>query len=196
MGEKVRTGIKAVYAGFMIGVGGMIYLSAENKTVGAVLFSFGLLTIVTQGFFLYTGKIGFVKKVHELLDMLVIVAGNYFGTLLAAWMAKLAQLNISSVQLVQNKLSRPLPAVFFLSVLCGVMMYLAIDNYRKNKHIALIMFPVVIFILAGFEHSVANMFYFHLAGEYGIKAFGYLFVMVIGNGVGAKVFGLKPNQGS
>ena len=76
--------IKAVYSGFMIGIGGMIYLSVENKIIGSLLFSFGLLTIVTQGFYLYTGKIGFVRKIAELVDMAVVIAGNYVGTLLAA----------------------------------------------------------------------------------------------------------------
>ena len=52
------------------------------------------------------------------------------------------------------------------------------------------MFPVMLFILSGFEHSIANMFYFHLAGAYDGKAFLYLLVMVAGNGVGAKVFAL------
>ena len=51
--------LKSVYAGFMIGIGGIVYLSVENKLAGSLLFSFGLLTIVTQGFYLYTGKVGF-----------------------------------------------------------------------------------------------------------------------------------------
>ena len=68
--------IKAVYAGFMIGVGGIVYLSVENRVIGSLLFSFGLLTIVTQGFYLYTGKIGFVKRLKDLPDMAVTVAGN------------------------------------------------------------------------------------------------------------------------
>ena len=59
---NLRIFIKAVYAGFMIGIGGMVYLAVENKIVGSMLFSFGLLTIVTQGFFLYTGKIGFLRS--------------------------------------------------------------------------------------------------------------------------------------
>ena len=60
--DKIKIFIKSIYAGFMIGVGGIVYLSLDNKAIGSLLFSFGLLTIVTQGFYLYTGKIGFVKK--------------------------------------------------------------------------------------------------------------------------------------
>ena len=182
--------IKAVYAGFMIGMGGIVYLSVENRMVGSLLFSFGLLTIVTQGFYLYRGKIGFVKRVKGLPDMAVTVAGNYAGTFLAAALANGAHVKISSGELVQGKLGNDIGAVFLLSMFCGVMMYLAIDNYNKNKNVVFIMFPVMIFILSGFEHSIANMFYFHLAGAYSWKAFLYLLVMAVGNGVGAKVFAL------
>ena len=194
--QKVQVLIKAIYAGFMIGIGGAVYLSVENKALGSLLFSFGLLTIVTQGFFLYTGKIGFVKKWIALLDMAVIVVGNFIGTMITAWICKGAGLNINSIELVEKKLSRSCFHIFFLSVLCGVMMYLAIESlkiiYYPMTNIVFIIAPVMIFILSGFEHSVANMFYFHLAGAYSFKAWGYLLVMVIGNGVGAKIFGLKP----
>ena len=191
--DKIKIFLKSIYAGFMIGVGGIVYLSVENKVIGSLLFSFGLLTIVTQGFYLYTGKIGFVKKAHELIDMLAIAAGNYIGAFLAAILANGAHLKISSSELVGNKLGNSPGNVFLLSAFCGVMMYLAIDNYNKSKNIVFIIAPVMIFILSGFEHSVANMFYFHLAGEYGWKAFAYLLVMVAGNGIGAKVFDLKEH---
>ena len=191
---NLRIFIKAVYAGFMIGIGGMVYLAVENKIVGSMLFSFGLLTIVTQGFYLYTGKIGFVKTFKELMDMAVVVLGNLAGTFLAAMMAKLAHVNISSVELAGRKLANDGGTIFCLSVLCGVMMYLAIDNYNKSKNIVFIIAPVMIFILSGFEHSIANMFYFHLAGAYSLKMWAYLLVMLVGNGVGAKLFACLGNR--
>lgn len=194
MKNKLQAGIKAVYAGFMIGIGGIVYLSLENKMVGALLFSFGLLTIVVQGFYLYTGKIGFVRKFSELLDMAVIAAGNYLGTFLAAWVANMAHLKIDSHALAAAKLGNSPGNIFLLSMFCGVMMYLAIDNYQKTKNIVLIIAPVMIFILSGFEHSIANMFYFHLAGAYTAKAAGYLLLMLAGNGIGAKLFSLKDGR--
>lgn len=193
--EIVQIFVKAVYAGFMIGIGGMVYLAVENKVIGSLLFSFGLLTIVTQGFYLYTGKIGFVKTGGELLDMVIVAAGNFVGTFVAAAASRLARMNISSVELAERKLDNTMGSVFFLSVLCGIMMYLAIDNYHKSKNIVFIIAPVMIFILSGFEHSIANMFYFHLAGVYSIKAFGYLLIMVIGNGIGAKLFSYIKERG-
>lgn len=184
--------VKAIYAGFMIGIGGIIYLSVENRIIGSLLFSFGLSTIVTQGFYLYTGKIGFVKKWRELIDMVIIIIGNYIGSFIAAYLAKAAHLKIDVSGLVNKKLDNHIFNIFLLAVFCGVMMYLAIDNYNKSKNIVFVIAPVMIFILSGFEHSVANIFYFHLAGAYSLKSFGYILVMLLGNGIGARVFGLKP----
>ncbi len=189
--DKRQMFIKAIYAGFMIGIGGMIYLSVDNKVIGALLFSFGLLTIVAQGFYLYTGKVGFIKSIREVLDMLIIIAGNLVGTFIAACMSRAAGLSISSLELTARKLDNSLLHIFLLSILCGVMMYLAIDNHKRAKNLLFIIAPVMIFILVGFEHSIANMFYFHLAACYTPKAFGYLAVMLLGNGIGAKVFDLK-----
>ena len=175
----------------MIGIGGIVYLSVENKVVGSLLFSFGLMTIVIQGFYLYTGRIGFVESFKELPDMAIVIIGNYAGTFLAALLPNLAQLQIDSTELVHKKLDNDILHIFLLSVLCGVLMYLAIDNYKKSGNLVFVIAPVMIFILSGFEHSVANMFYFHLAGIHSLKSYSYLLVMVIGNGLGAKIFSMK-----
>lgn len=192
--NKQEMFIKSIYAGLMISIGCIVYLSVDDKIVGALLFSFGLLTIVTQEFYLYTGKIGFVKKVKELIDMLIIIIGNFIGTFIASIFAKAAHININinNSELVNKKLDNEILHIFILSIFCGVMMYLAIDNFNKSKNIIFIILPVMIFILSGFEHSVANMFYFNFSGIYNLKSFCYLFVMLIGNGIGAKLFSLKP----
>lgn len=190
--DKMRMFVKAIYAGFAIGIGGIIYLSVDNRVLASLFFSFGLSTIVTQGFNLYTGKIGFVREWREMPDMLMILAGNFVGTFIAAILAKAANLSIDSTQMVHNKLDNSLIHVFLLSVFCGVMMYLAIDNYNKSKNIVFVIAAVMIFILSGFEHSIANMFYFEIANAYSLKSLLYILVMAAGNGVGAKIFGLMP----
>ena len=145
---KLQLFIKAIYAGFMIGIGGIVYLSVENKVIGSLLFSFGLLTIVTQGFALYTGKIGFIKSPKELFDMMIIIAGNFAGTFLTAVLAKAAHLNITTAELVDKKLDNTIWNVFLLAIFCGVMMYLAIDNFNKAKHHLFIIAPVMFFIVS------------------------------------------------
>ena len=51
---------KSLLAGVLIGLGVIINLQASNPALGALLFSFGLLTIIEMQLFLYTGKIGFI----------------------------------------------------------------------------------------------------------------------------------------
>ena len=59
--------------------------------------------------------------------------------------------------------------------------------------------PIVIFILSGFEHSIANMFYLSLAGEWGVEALRITALALVGNAVGswminAKNFTLKQKD--
>lgn len=188
--QILLTFLKAVYAGIAISIGGIIYLSVENKIIASLLFSFGLSTVVVQGYNLYTGKIGFVKQIKELPDMLIFILGNYIGTFLMAALANVASLNIDSRELAESKLSKGPVQIFLLAVFCGIMMYLAIDNYQKSKNYLFVIAPVMIFILSGFEHSVADMFYLNLAQSFHLKTFAYIALMLLGNGVGAKVYGL------
>lgn len=192
--DKMRLFVKAIYAGCAIAIGGIIYLSLDNRVLGSLMFSFGLATVVTQGYSLYTGKIGFVKEWKELPDMLIILLGNFVGTFLMSALARIANMSISSTEMVHKKLDNSLLNVFILSAFCGVMMYLAIDNYNKSKNIIFVIAAVMIFILSGFEHSIANMFYFNLAGAYSLKSLLYILVMAAGNGVGAKLFSLCPGR--
>lgn len=65
------------------------------------------------------------------------------------------------------------------------MMYLAVDNYRKSQSWLFVIFPIVIFILSGFEHSIANMFYLTLADEWSLEALRLTAIGILGNAVGS-----------
>jgi len=189
MKNFISTYVKAIYSGIMIGFGGIVYLSVDNKVIGAFLFSFGLLTIVNQKFNLYTGKIGFVSSRQEAVDIPIIILGNLTGTWIMAELSRLAALNISATELWEKKLNNTPRHLFVLAIFCGILMYLAIDNNNKSggKQLFVIL-PVMIFILSGFEHSVADMFYMCLARAYDKKSILYLLVIMLGNGVGAVIF--------
>jgi nitrite transporter NirC len=79
--------------------------------------------------------------------------------------------------------------VLLLSILCGAMMYLGVEGYRRAKldtaKVLFVIFAVMIFILSKFEHSVANMAYVFIGGQLTIKTILYLIIMVVGNGIGA-----------
>ncbi|PWL40762.1 MAG: formate/nitrite transporter [Clostridiaceae bacterium] len=183
----------SILAGCMIGLAGVVNLSVDNKFIGAFLFSFGLITILAQGLFLYTGKIGTINLSCEWVLLPIIILGNFIGTNIIAWGVRFTRfgeiLNQNAQIIAQNKLADSWFSILLLSIGCGIMMYLAVKGWLENSDSWLIVIlPVMIFILSGFEHSIANMFYFAMAGEYSLKAFGYIFIMLIGNAIGSLAF--------
>lgn len=184
---------RSILAGIMIGLAGVVNLSVDNKFVGALLFSFGLITILAQSLNLYTGKIGTINLSCEWFMLPVIIFGNFIGTNIIAWGMSLTRfgetLSQSAYVIVQNKLADNWFSILLLSIGCGIMMYLAVKGWAENTSTWLIVIlPVMIFILSGFEHSIANMFYFAMANEYSIKAFLYVGLMLIGNAIGTLGF--------
>lgn len=188
----VKIWCRSVLAGVMIGLAGVINLSVDNKFLGAFLFSFGLITVIAQSLYLYTGKIGMINLSIEWILIPFYIAGNFLGTNIVAWGMRCTRfgsiLNQAAQAIAQNKLADNWASILFLSIGCGIMMYLAVKGYQDNSNWLLVVLPVMIFILSGFEHSIANMFYFAMAGEYSLKAFGYIGIMLIGNAIGSLAF--------
>lgn len=196
--ELYNTFALAILAGIMIGFGGVIYLMCANKMVGALLFSFGLLTIVCQGYALYTGRVGYFRE-YGWASILTTIAGNFIGTWIVAKGFSLTRHTVDIAAVVAPKLQDSSLSIFLLSIGCGAMMYLAVDSYRKSKSWLFVVMPIVIFILSGFEHSIANMFYLSLAGEWGVEALRITALALVGNAVGswminAKNFTLKQKD--
>ncbi len=166
----------SVVAGMCIGIGGCVYIGCEVKWVGAVLFAIGLFTILTYGLDLYTGKVGYALENDRqyIVRLLVIIAGNFVGTLILGLMMPLEGAQV----LAQKKLDdfRLLP-VLFKGVLCGILMFIAADTFKNGKGPLATFVCVPVFILAGFEHSIADMFYFCSAGVYSVE--GVIFIFTV-----------------
>lgn len=181
--------LHSILAGLLIGIAGSVYLSLDNKIIGSFLFSFGLMTIIIWGLNLYTGKIGVINLKEDKHKIPLYIVGNYLGTLIVAICLRNTRVGegliSTATNLAQIKLSDNLISIFILSIFCGIMMYLAVIGYKKHNNPLMVIFPIMIFILTGFEHSIANMFYFNMAWCWNIKSLIYLIVMIIGNGIGS-----------
>ena len=191
----------AVLGGICIAIGGTVFLSVDNKVIGAFLFSIGLISIVTCGLNLYTGKIGYVltNPPKYLLTLLVIWIGNFCGTFLTAALLRTtriaAAISDKAASMCEIKLADSPLSIFILGIFCGILMYLAVNGYKTiidplGRYLAVIL-GVAVFILCGFEHCVANMFYFAVAGKLGGKTILYLLIMTAGNSVGSIIFATK-----
>lgn len=191
MKENGRIFLKAAAAGITIGIGGAVYLTLDNKVIGAVLFGVGLYTIVLNGLFLYTGKVGYLisakdKKAY-ILQLIFTWLGNFAGTALAAAAisaTRIRNLRRTAEVICKTKLADTPHSILILAVFCGILMYVAVDGFREKGNPLILFFCVTVFILCGFEHCIANMFYFSLAGAWSLRAVIYLLLMTLGNSVG------------
>ncbi len=195
--------IKGFYAGILISIGGIAYLAIENKVVGSFIFSFGLLTVCMYSFNLYTGKVGYilVNKIDYLIELLLSLVGNLLGTFTIGTLMRFTRFQNyidTATNIVNVKLNDNILSLFILAIMCGMIMYIAVNNYKKENDVIgkymTIFMGVMAFILCGFEHCVANMFYFSIAGTFSLKVFAYLLVMILGNSVGSVIIAWYYNK--
>ena len=194
MEEKFKILIKAFLAGIMISIGGTIYLSLENKIIGAFLFSIGLFMICVNGYNLYTGKIGYIieRKKGFVTELIITLIGNFIGTVSSGLVLSKTRIYSSIKEVAEKictiKINDNLLSIFILSLFCGMLMYLAVDLYKRKTDTGRylgIFLGVTVFILAGFEHCVANMYYFTVADMWEGKTLLYVLIMILGNSVGS-----------
>lgn len=188
-----KTFLLALLAGLCIGLGGTVCLSVENGVIGALLFSVGLLTILAFGFNLFTGKVGYAleNKLSYIGTLAVIWLGNLAGTGLMAALVRFTRvyeaLSTKAQGLVDQKLADSPISILLLAIGCGMCMFIAVDQYKKQESTVkalFVIFPVMVFILCKFEHCIANMFYFFLSGSFTVKTLIYLLIMTAGNSIG------------
>ena len=96
--------------------------------------------------------------------------------------------------LCQTKMDDQLLSLFLLGILCNIFIYIGVEGYRTityevGKYLALF-FGVMVFILCGYEHCVADMFYFSVAGMWNGRSILCLLVITLGNAVGGIIFPL------
>lgn len=192
--------VKSIVAGVMIGIGGTIYLSVENKVVGSILFAIGLFAIVVYGFNLYTGKIGYLVtnfNFKYIKELIITLMGNFIGTLFVGFILRYTRIysliSEKAKTLVDIKLDDTIISILILSFFCGILMYFAVNSYKELKDVGryiAVFLGVIVFILCGFEHCVANMYYFSVSSSWCLNGFLYLLVMILGNSLGGMLIPL------
>lgn len=185
---------KSILAGFSIGLGGLIFLSVDDKVIGSALFSIGLFLVLTMSLNLFTGKVCYTidKNGPSITDMISIWIGNFIGTFILAFIIKNTRaypaLFEKAKGLCDIKNSDSYLSLFLLGVLCNIFIYIAVDEFKNNQHMIgkymAIILGVMGFILAGTEHCVADMFYYNLTFTYSSDMLIRLLIITAGNSVG------------
>lgn len=185
-------GLLGILAGAFIGFGAHFYtvivsdlsLSfAQARLIGGICFSLGLVMVVIAGAELFTGNVlitmAWVEGKVNLKQVLRIWTLACFSNLIGAcslalliflsgaWKMNGGEVGQVYLKIAVSKSATPFWELFFLGVLCNNLVCLAIwmsfaGRSVIDKCIA-ITFPVTAFVTSGFEHSIANMYFYVVA---------------------------------
>ena len=174
----------AVLAGICISIGCVVNLRVGG-VAGAVLFAFGLTTVVYYGLKL-------IRRKGDWGMISMVLAGNIVGCLLTALMIRYAEPELmeKAAAILAGRLDKGPLACFLLAVGCGFIMTTAVFFARQGKMLPLLL-GVPVFILCGFAHSIADAFYFLAAPWADVLSWPVLCVYaaeVLGNFVGCNLY--------
>lgn len=189
----------SILAGICIGCGGFGYLAsglqaeAFGPLFGSILFSFGLMTVVSYKLSLYTGTAGFIKK-NEVGILFLILAGNIAGCILMGLLSRLSPLDVQTAaeNVLKLRLDRGPLRCGLLGIPCGFMMTTAVTFARRQQYLPLLL-AVPLFIVCGFTHCVADAFYyscvpFGFIAEHALSTFMVYISIVLGNLIGCNLY--------
>ncbi len=199
--NTLRLFLLAVLAGFAIGIGGVVFLSLEIKLAGALMFTVGLYTICVHGLNLFTGKVGYLpeRSADYLFDLLIIWLGNLAGTFLTAscvLFSRIKGISEPAKKMCETKIGDGFFSLLLLGILCGFLMYVAVDGYIKTQNPIILFMGVAAFILGGFEHCIADMFYFSVAEMWSLDVLLRVLTITLGNAIGGMLIPLAKKVGT
>lgn len=184
----------SVLAGICIGIAGFGYLASKD-IIGAVLFAFGLLTVVHYALKLYTGTAGFIVK-GELVQLFFILFGNLIGCLMVALMVRCSPMPLQETAqaILEGRLNMGPLRGGILAIGCGFIMTTAVTFARKGQNLPLL-FGVPLFITCGFPHCVADAFYYMCVPvdylmSHALEVLTFYVSIVAGNFVGCNLYRL------
>jgi formate/nitrite transporter len=210
-----------VLAGAFIGLGALMFTIvaadatlgfAASRFFGGLVFSLGLMLVVVAGAELFTGNNLLamawasrrITTAQVLGNWAVVCAANLVGAtglallVAASGLAEMNQgaLGRAAVRIAQAKAALDPGTAFVRGILCNLLVCMAVWMAMAGRSVAdktlAIVFPITAFVAAGFEHSIANMFFFPLALSLGAPlgwgaAAANLGAVIAGNIVGGSV---------
>lgn len=195
--------IKAIAAGATISFGATVFLMQENRFFSSFLFCLGLFVVCTFGLNLYTGRVGFLadNPIKNLPLVLISWGGNFVGMWGSALLLRSTRIGdtlaAQGQALVDIKNADNLWSLFVLGVYCGILMYIAVACFNRGKdkpgpnivgYVGIFM-SVMMFIHCGFEHSIADMFYYMVSGNMTTgRGWAVIGMVTLGNAVGGVLF--------
>ncbi|MCM1439758.1 MAG: formate/nitrite transporter family protein [Roseburia sp.] len=189
MNEIFKWIFGSVLAGACIGIAATTYLTLGGFP-GQVMFAFGLMTVVMFGFALFTGRSGFTtgKAIPSLIPMLML---NIAGCALVAIVTANDALIEASEGIVAKRFAAGWLKCGILAIGCGFIMTAAVYGKKVKETWLPLIFGVPTFIICGFPHCIADVYYYTLyLINNGVSAplLSCYVASVIGNYIGCNLY--------
>lgn len=190
--------VYSIMAGVVVGLGGTALLELQNVYLGAFLFAGALFIILSLEYDLFTGQVGYFfykERKPYAIHLLVVLVGNLIGTFLTAMMiraTRLGPLLMAEAQLkTAVKMEDSFLSLFILAIFCNMFVTNAAHQFKYNpyqvgKYMAIFV-SIMTFALSGYEHSIADSFFFFLAGDFNMAALRAFGIVLLGNIVGGLI---------
>ena len=202
--------VNGLLAGICISIGGWVFVRLQSDNFmmaqlnAPLMFAIALTLICFNRFYLYTGKICYLfDKDQEsikskLLSLGIGLISNYIGVFLVSLLIKISFETIAVTdatkltryvsELITSKVTLTWYDCLIRGFFCGLLVYFAVDSYKlsENKIVGLIILImcVMTFILCGFEHSIADMFYLSLDNTVSLQSICNILLIILGNSLG------------
>ena len=193
-----------VFAGLAIGLGSLAFTitsayltSKEGLVFASCLFSIGLILVCVLGLQLYTGKIGVVfddreKLKENAINLPIMLVGNAIGAFALGIICHFIFMNVPAVAdriIAVSNGKTVYTNVFLEGIFCGALVYIAVYLFKNLQNYGMkiigIITAVTLFVYCGFQHCIANMFYFGMAFNWNINMLWNLLIVILTNSVGA-----------
>ena len=171
---------KSIGAALLISLGNFALLKLGSP-IGPVIFAFGLLGVCYMGLNLFTGKCGFfIEDKIKIKDLLIILLGNLIFGYLFGLMYSITDKTLIEVAIAKIATWDISISFFIKSLLCGIIMYIAVYMYKKGTSVGII-FGIPLFIFCGFQHCIANIITLGVARTFDFS----IFICILGNFLGS-----------
>ena len=189
--------LSSILAGLCISIGCIVNLMVGGGPLGAILFTFGLITVVHYKYSLYTGTAGFVSSWKDIgILFWFILLGNWLGCYITSEVITYAIPDITEKAnaIVIARSQVDMWQAFIRAIFCGFLMTTAVKFARENRWLPLV-FAVPVFILAGFYHSIADAFYICASDYHNVTNAAIVNInwcmTILGNFVGCNLYRLR-----
>ena len=192
----------SIFAGLAIGLGSLAFTlvsaylpSKEGLIFASCLFSIGLILVCVLGLQLYTGKIGVVfddrsKLKENAINLPIMLVGNAIGAFALGIICHFIFMNVPEIADRIVAISNGKTAstnVFLEGIFCGALVYIAVYLFKNLQNYGMkiigIITAVTLFVYCGFQHCIANMFYFGMAFNWDINMLWNLLIVILTNSV-------------